>query len=81
MRFRRGLVHMLGEQGVTASIGTGYGRPDDEYASENTKRFTVDSLLQIRRPDVIAIDKRTNNATYDCGETLHRYNIIPTGYR
>lgn len=47
---------MLGEH---AAAG-GYGRPDEEYASENTKRFTVDSLLQIRRPGgtVIVDDKR-----------------------
>lgn len=43
---------MLGEQGA-AAVG-GYGRTEDEYASENTKRFTVDSLLQIRRPSTIA---------------------------
>ncbi|VVC28979.1 Homeobox domain,Homeobox domain-like,Homeobox, conserved site [Cinara cedri] len=61
---------MLGElqQGV-AVIGGSFGiRPVDvdEYASENTKRFTVDSLLQIRRP-AAAVNKRPD-ISFD-GET------------
>lgn len=71
MRFRCGFVHMFGEQGVAAAVGGYHGRPEDEYASENTKRFTVDSLLQIRRPaDDATIDKRANNAVYSCGKTF-----------
>lgn len=54
------VVHtMLGEQGAqVAAVGSGtgycYGRPEDEYASsENARNFTVDSLLQIDRPDAV----------------------------
>lgn len=62
---------MLGEQLGAAPVG-GYGRPEEEYASENTKRFTVDSLLQIRRPDAAAaaaaaVDKRPITS-YDGGK-------------
>lgn len=60
-------VHMLDEQAT--GVG-GYGRPEDEYASENTKKFTVDSLLQIRRPDTISAsldDKRGPIASYNAG--------------
>lgn len=61
MRFESGFVlHMLGEQG--AAVG-GYGRPEDEYASENTKRFTVDSLLQVRRPAIAATDDNKRPAS------------------
>lgn len=61
---------MLGEQGVAVGGYGTSGRPEDEYASENTKRFTVDSLLQIRRPDAVAAtDKRHSNDIYDGGKT------------
>jgi len=50
---------MLGEQGVAVAGYSASNRPEDEYASENTKRFTVDSLLQIRRPD--AADRRPDD--------------------
>ncbi|XP_025208063.1 paired mesoderm homeobox protein 2-like isoform X1 [Melanaphis sacchari] len=56
MRFESVYVlHMLSEQ--AAAVG-GYGRPEDDYASENTKRFTVDSLLQVRRPAIAADDHK-----------------------
>lgn len=67
-------VHMLGEQLGAVPVGGGYGRAEEEYASENTKRFTVDSLLQIRRPDAAAaaaataVDKRPITS-YDGGKT------------
>ncbi|XP_050055526.1 paired mesoderm homeobox protein 2-like isoform X1 [Aphis gossypii] len=62
MRFESGFVlHMLSEQG--AAVGGSYGRSEDEYASENTKRFTVDSLLQVRRPAIVADDNKRSAAT------------------
>lgn len=59
---------MLGEQTATVD----YGRPEDEYASENAKRFTVDSLLQIRRPDATCKPLPATGATYDGGKYWRR---------
>ncbi|XP_025406553.1 paired mesoderm homeobox protein 1-like isoform X2 [Sipha flava] len=62
MRFRSSFVHMVGER---AGAGDLYGRPEDEYVSENTKRFTVDSLLRTRGPDAAAVDGRDPIASHD----------------
>lgn len=65
------VVHMLGEQGVTVGSVTGFGRPEDEYASENAKNFTVDSLLQINRPDAAVVNCKlpANVTPNDGGKT------------
>lgn len=82
MRFPNGR-HMLGEQGGGYGVACGKsGRPDDEYASENAKRFTVDSLLQVRRPN--AVDKRsrpdevdgTNNTTNCYDNASNTYVLL-----